>query len=469
MSGLCMAAKLRAAGIEDFTIHEKAAEVGGTWRENTYPGLSCDVPARYYSYSFAPNPSWSRFFAPGPEIQRYFVRAADQFGVRENIRFGSEVVGARWVDGRWRLRSADGREDVADVVVTATGVLHHPKVPAIEGLESFAGAAFHSARWDHSVPLEGARIAVIGTGSTGVQITTALSQVAGRLDVMQRTPQWIIAFPNSRYTRLSRALLERFPALARASYRANQKGAEALFGQAVVKPGWQRSVISWACRMNLRYGVKDPELRRRLTPPDKPMCRRLILSAGYYPALQCDNVELVTDGIARVEPGGIRTTAGELRELDVIVLATGFDAHAYVRPMEVVGEGGLTIDDAWAAGPRAYRTVAVPDFPNYFMLMGPHSPIGNHSLVATAETQADFVVGWIERLRAGEADSVAPTREATARFNDDMRDAMPNTIWTSGCNSWYLGADGLPELFPWPPETYREMLAEPVESDFVVR
>jgi cation diffusion facilitator CzcD-associated flavoprotein CzcO len=348
-------------------------------------------------------------------------------------------------------------------------VLHHPRVPAIAGLDSFAGAAFHSARWDHSVPLKGARVAVIGTGSTGVQITTALAGVAERLYVMQRTPQWIIAVANTRYSRVSRALLARFPALSRASYRFNQRTMEGLLGRAVVAPGWQRALISRACRMNLRLAVRDPELRRRLTPSDEPMCRRLIMSAGFYPALQKPGVELVTDDIERIEPAGIRTVDGRLIELDVIVLATGFDAHAYVRPMEVLGDNGLSLEEAWTGGPRAYRTVAVPGFPNYFMLMGPHSPIGNHSLVAIAETQADFIVDWIERIRRGEIRSVAPTREATERFNADMRAAMPNTIWTSGCSSWYIGEDGLPELFPWEPEVHRELLAEPVESDFAMR
>jgi len=469
MSGICMGAKLRHAGIEDFTIYEKAGEVGGTWRENTYPGLSCDVPARFYSYSFLPNPDWTRYFAPGPEIKRYFSGAADELGVRDHIRFGAEVLSGEWKDGRWRLRMGDGTDDVVDVLVSAAGVLHHPKLPEIEGLEKFAGASFHSSRWDHSVPLEGKRVAVIGTGSTGVQIVTAVAGVPERLKVFQRTAQWVYPVPNLRYSRLSRWLLRRFPALSRLSYRGYQRGMEASFAKAVIEPGLPRAVISAICRLNLRLSVRNRDLRRRLTPGYEPMCKRLVASGGFYRAMQHECTELVTAGIERIEPRGIVTDDGRLHELDVLVLATGFDAHAFVRPMELVGEDGVTLEDAWAGGPRAYRTVALPGFPNFFMMLGPHSPIGNHSLVAVVETQADWVLRWLERLRRGEIESAAPTRPATDHFNDEMKRSMPETVWTTGCNSWYLGEDGLPELWPWTPERHREMLAAPVDEDFAVR
>lgn len=469
MSGLCMGAKLRRAGIDDFTIYEKANEVGGTWRENTYPGLSCDVPSRFYSYSFAPNPDWRHTFPPGEELQEYFVRSAEEFGLRQHIRFESEVIEARWTNGRWRLRTADGHTDVVDVLVAATGVLHHPRLPDIKGLDSFAGPYFHSARWDHSVPLQGRRIALIGTGSTGVQITNALSQVAGKLQVFQRTPQWVLPLPNFSYSRVSRALMRWFPKLNRLSYRAYQRVLEATFGHAVTEPGWRRTVLSALCRASLRLRVRDRELRRKLTPTDQPMCKRLIMSGGFHKAVQRSNVEIVTDDIDYIESRGIVTVDGKLHEADVLVLATGFDARAFVRPMQLVGENEVTIDEVWQDGPHAYHTVAVPSFPNYFMLIGPHSPIGNHSLIAIAEAQVDYVLRWIEELRRGEIRSVAPTVEATNAFNEEMRKAMPNTVWTTGCNSWYLGADGLPELWPWTPARHRELLRRPVHRDFVIR
>jgi cation diffusion facilitator CzcD-associated flavoprotein CzcO len=471
MSGLCMGVKLRGAGIEDLTVHEKATEVGGTWRENRYPGLSCDVPARFYSYSFAPNGGWTSAFAPGPEIHRYFTQFADRNGLRPQIRFGSEVTSARWEDGRWKLRSKDGAEDVADVLVTATGFLHHPRMPDIDGLDRFDGRAFHSARWPEDLPLEALsdkRVAVIGTGSTGTQIVTALAANVQRLVLFQRTPQWVLPVANRAYSRLTRRAFQALPPLNRLAYRGYQRAFEALLAVAVIRDGWQRSLIGSLCRLNLRYGVRDPDLRRRLTPEYEPMCKRLVMSAGFYPAMQRPGVELVTEPIDRIESQGIVTRDGTVHPVDVIVFATGFDAHSYMRPMEIVGEGGLTLDEAWRDGPRAYRTVSLPGFPNLFMLMGPHSPIGNQSLVAVAESQAEYVLRWIELLRGGAIASASPTSEATERFNADMRESMPDTVWATGCSSWYLGPDGLPELWPWTPARHREMLREPVVSDFQV-
>ncbi len=466
MSGLCMAAKLDAVGMRDFTILEKADDLGGTWRENTYPGLSCDVPSRFYSYSFLPNPSWTSVFSPGPEIQGYFRHAADELGLRDRLELGAEVSEARWTGSEWEVATADGRRWHADAVVTATGVLHHPRYPDIEGLDSFGGALFHSARWDHSVPLTGRRVAVIGTGSTGAQITSALAGEVGQLYVLQRSAQWILPVANRPYSALSRKAMARFPVLNRLSYSVYQFVLGSVFARATTQPGLARRLISAGCRANLRFGVKDPELRARVTPDHEPMCRRLIMSAGYYPAIQRSDVEVVTTAIERIEPEGIRLADGRLLEVDVIALATGFDAHAYMRPMRIVGSGGRTLEQEWAEGPRGYRTVALPGFPNLFTMMGPHSPVGNHSLIAVAEAQADFVVGWLDRIRRGEIRAAAPSREATDAFNAEMREAMPNTIWTSGCTSWYLGADGLPELWPWTPGRHRRMLEDLHENDF---
>jgi cation diffusion facilitator CzcD-associated flavoprotein CzcO len=465
MSGLCMGNALKRAGLEDFTIFEKANEVGGTWRENRYPGLTCDVPSRFYSFSFAPNPGWSSAFSPGPEIQQYFVRTADERGLRPHIRFGAEVTEARWHDGRWRLRTAGGHTDEADLLVTATGVLHHPKLPAIEGRDTFAGTAFHSARWDESVDLHGKRVAVIGVGATGVQLTVALAGIAERLLVFQRTAQWIVPVPNARYSPVSSAVLRRVPALNRLAYRVYQRALEGMLGPAVTRPSWQRTLIGGLCRANLRR-VRDADLRSRLTPDYEPMCKRLVMSTGFYPAVQRRDVDVITSGIERIEPRGIVTADGVLHELDVIVYATGFDAHAYVRPMSITGENGVTLDDAWAHGPRAYRTVAVPGFPNLFMLLGPHSPIGNHSLIAVAEAQTAYVMEWIERMTGQRLASVAPTTDATDAYYDKLKAAFPGTVWITGCQSWYLDDTGLPELWPWTPARHRKMLADVRQADF---
>jgi cation diffusion facilitator CzcD-associated flavoprotein CzcO len=467
MSGICMAITLLEAGISDVTIYEKADDIGGTWRDNTYPGLSCDVPSRFYQYTFAPNPAWTHLFSPGAEIQDYFTRVVNERGLRDRIRFGTEVTAARFADNRWQLRTSAGDEHVVDFLVSATGILREPRYPNIAGLDDFDGAVMHSARWDHAVDMTGKRVAVIGTGSTGVQIVCGLAKEVERLELFQRSAQWILPLLNPPYTGLSGGVRRVLPLLDRLSYRGYRNVFE-WFSKALVNPGWRRTTIAGACRANLRT-VRDRELRHKLTPDYQPMCRRLVVSSGFYPAMQRDNVDLVTEGIDHVEARGIITADGRLHELDAIVLATGFDAHAFMRPMTLTGRDGVTLDDVWADGPKAHLTVALPGFPNFFMLMGPHSPVGNYSLIAIAETQSRHIEQWIQRWRAGIFDSVEPTAEATDRFNADMRAALPNTVWATGCTSWYLGKDGLPELWPWSPDEHRERLvAAPVFDDYTL-
>jgi cation diffusion facilitator CzcD-associated flavoprotein CzcO len=468
MSGLCMAAKLQDAGVDTFTIFEQADEVGGTWRDNTYPGLSCDVPSRFYSYSFRPNPSWSRFMSPGPEIHSYFRQVATERGIRPHIRFGTEVRSARYRDGQWWV-GTDAGEEVFDVLITATGVLRVPRYPDIPGIDTFSGPSFHSARWDHSVSLPDKRIGLIGTGSTGVQISAELGGKVQGLKIFQRTAQWVMPTPNGRYSRVTKAAMRRWPVLNGLGYRFYQFYIENMLGRAAVEPCFQRGLMQWLCRVNLRFSVRDPELRCRLTPDYQAMCKRQILAGHYYKAIQKPGVQIVSEAIDHVEPNGVVTADGTLHVVDLLVLATGFDARAYVRPMEIVGENGLTLDEAWEDGPRAYRSVAVPGFPNLFMLMGPHSPIGNQSLVMIAENQADYAMWWINQIRDGRVVAAAPTEAATKNYNEEMKAAMPQTVWVTGCKSWYLGKDGLPELFPWTPIRHRELLSLPRTDDFDVR
>nr|WP_234884164.1 NAD(P)/FAD-dependent oxidoreductase [Mycolicibacterium aubagnense] len=468
MSGMCMAITLRHAGINDVTLYEKASEVGGTWRDNTYPGLSCDIPSRFYQYTFATKPDWSHFFSPGAEIQDYFAKVAGDYGLRDQIRFNNEIVDATFIDHRWRIRTAGGDEQLVDFLILATGVLREPRYPNIKGICDFRGPVMHSARWDHSVDTAGKRVAVIGTGSTGVQIVCGLARTVDRLELFQRSAQWVAPVPNLPYWGLSDRIRRRMPVLGRSAYRSYRDIFEFL-SHAVVRPGWRRTLISSICRANLR-SVRDRELRRKLTPDYEPLCRRLVVSSGFYRAMQRDNVDLVIEDIDHIESRGIVTADGVLHEVDVIALATGFDAHAFMRPMRVIGRDDVTIGDAWADGPKAHLAVAMPGFPNLFMLMGPHSPVGNYSVTAIAEMQANHIRDWIDRWRDQLFDSVAPTRAATDAFNAEMRDAMPNTVWTTGCTSWYLGTDGLPELWPWTPSRYRERLeAQPIFDNYMLR
>jgi cation diffusion facilitator CzcD-associated flavoprotein CzcO len=467
MSGLCMAIALLRSGITDVTVYEKADDVGGTWRDNTYPGLVCDIPSRIYQYSFARNPDWSHLFSPGREIHAYFSGVADRFGLRDRIRFGTEITHARFDQGRWLIRTDAGSEQTVDFLICATGFLHHPRMPSIPGLGDFGGAVFHSARWDHDVAVRGRRIAVIGNGSTGVQLVCGLAGVAGTVMTFQRTAQWVLRLANPRYSRFTSLTRRRLPWLDWLAARAYGLGYD-FFSVGLTKPGIRRKIMAALCRASL-WEVRDPQLRRALTPDYTPACKRLVMSNRFYRAMQRDDVELVTAGIDHVEPRGIVTDDGVLHEADVIVLATGFDTHAFFRPMQLIGRDGIDANDVWRDGPRAYQTVALSGFPNFFMMLGPHSPVGTITLTAVAESQANHVVGWIQRWRRGEFDTVEPTASATERFNAKLRAAMPDTVWTTGCNSWYLNKDGVPEVWPLTPADHRGMLANPDRDEYDLR
>ncbi|MBM3675538.1 MAG: NAD(P)/FAD-dependent oxidoreductase [Actinobacteria bacterium] len=461
MAGILSGIKLTEAGLDDFTIYEKADRLGGTWRENTYPGLACDVPSQLYCYSFAPNPDWSHLFSPGPEIQSYLDRVAREYGIDRRIRFGDEVTCCAFADGRWQLETAKGHHDEVDVVIAATGVLHHPKLPEIRGLDSFEGAMFHSARWDHAVPLDGVRIGVIGTGSTAVQITSALVERASHFSLFQRTAQWIMPQQNPAYTEEQKAEFRAHPEQL-IDIHEKLSVLFAGFANAVVDAdSAEMQDIEDACRVNLEQNVHDPELREQLRPDYRAACKRLIISPDFYEAIQQPNAELVTSGIERIEPAGVRTRDGVLHELDVLVLATGFRADAFMRPMRLLGRNGLTLDEAWAERPNAYLSISMPEFPNFFMLNGPNGPVGNFSLIDVAELQFGYVMQLVDRLWSGECREICATREAMDSFEAARTEAAKRTIWTTGCRSWYLDDRGIPATWPWPFTRFREEMQAP--------
>ncbi|WP_324193464.1 flavin-containing monooxygenase [Nocardia otitidiscaviarum] len=467
ISGIAAAVALRRAGFEDFTLYERGTDYGGTWRDNTYPGLVCDVPSRYYQFTFAMNPEWTRLYSTGAEIKAYLCRVARERDLLRRTRFGVEVVGAEYTGAGWRVTLSTGEVEHCDFVLCATGFLRDPHVPAIPGLDSFTGTVMHSARWDHDVELTGKHVGVIGTGSTGTQLVSALAGQVPRVVLFQRTPQWILPTVNREYSAAAKAVYRRVPALGRLAYGGN-RAAFALFSRGLVRPGPVRRLVQWVVARNLR-SVRDPDLRRRLTPDYQAMCKRLVVSDRFYAAVQRADVDLVTAGIDRILPDGVRTTDGAEHRLDILVLATGFDSHAYMRPMAITGLGGRTLDQVWAHGPRAFEGMMLPDFPNLFMLIGPHSPVANHPLTAVAEAQSHRIVHWLRRWRAGEFTAVAPTPAATDRYNAGLRAAAPGTVWTTGCRSWYLGADGLPELWPGSPGAYEKLIRRtPAPTDYLL-
>lgn len=470
MSGLLAAIELERAGHRDVVVYEKADRLGGTWRENTYPGIACDVPSHFYSYSFAPNPEWSHRFAPGAEIQAYFEDVARRTGAEACIRFGREVTHCAFEGGRWRLALADGSRDVADVVIAATGVLHHPALPDLEGLDSFAGAAFHSARWNHGVELAGRRVGVVGTGSSAIQITSALADRVGELVLFQRTPQWIAPMENPAYGEAEKAEFRARPAAMRALRATVARGFTEGFANVLIDATSPvLEAIHAACVANLETNVKDPELREKLRPSYRATCKRLVLSADFYDAIQRPHARLVTDAIARVEPAGVRTRDGRLHELDVLVLATGFRVDRFVRPMRVVGRDGASLDDVWKQGPFAYLALAVPGFPNFFFLQGPNAPVGNFSLIDVAELQLAYVAQLLEQIRSGVCDEISVSPAAMARFDAERREAAQRTIWATGCRSWYLDEQGLPTAWPWTYDRFRDEMRAPRLADYELR
>lgn len=467
MAGVLSAIKLQAAGFTNLVVYEKADRAGGTWRENTYPGVACDVPSHLYSYSFAPNPEWSHVFSPGAEIWAYFEDVARRFGVEQYMRFGTEVSRLAFDGGRWQVETADGGRDEADFVIAATGVLHHPSYPDIAGLERFGGAAFHSARWDHGVPLAGRRVGVIGTGSTAVQITSAIVGTVGELRLFQRTPQWILPVPNPPIDDEQRAMFRADPSFMKALRDELSQTFETNFANAVVDADSpQVKVLEQMCRANLEDNVTDPELREKLRPSYRAACKRLVVSPDFYQAIQQPNAHLVTDGIERVEPGGVRTTDGALHELDVLVLATGFRVDQFMRPIEVVGRGGVTLEDVWAERPTAYLAISIPDFPNLFMLNGPNGPVGNFSLIDVAELQFAYVMQLVDLVCSGQARELSATHEAAARFEAERVEAAKRTVWVTGCRSWYLDDRGIPAAWPWSFDRFREEMARPELADY---
>jgi cation diffusion facilitator CzcD-associated flavoprotein CzcO len=470
MSGILSAIKLKEAGLDDYAIYEKADRLGGTWRENTYPGIACDVPSHFYSYSFAPNPEWSHRFSPGSEIQAYFEAIARRYGVDSRIRFGKEVTRCSFENGRWKIETADGSTDVGDFVIAATGVLHHPAYPDIEGLDSFEGAVFHSARWNHDVPLAGKRVGVVGTGSSAIQIVSALVDEVEELSLFQRTAQWITPIENPAYSEEEKAEFRKRPeAMAEIRAAASRAFTEGFANVLVDAESPVLQVIHDSCVANLESSVKDPELREKLRPDYRAACKRLIMSEDFYDAIQRPNARLVTEGIERLEKSGVRTRDGRFHELDVLVLATGFRVENFVRPMQVIGRAGAVLDDAWKDGPFAYMAISVPDFPNFFMLNGPNGPVGNFSLIDVAELQFAYIMQLVERVRSGACDEVCASKEAMERFDAERLEAARTTIWASGCKSWYLDADGLPTAWPWTFDRFREEMIEPHLGDFEMR
>jgi cyclohexanone monooxygenase len=459
VSGIAAAIALKRAGVDDVVVIDKAAELGGTWRQNEYPGVACDVPSALYSFSFAPNPNWSRLFAPGSEIQQYLLRLASESDVRRHLRLGTEVLEAQWHDddARWHVTTSRGTY-VARIVIFATGALEDANIPPIPGIEAFEGRIFHSSQWPDGYLAQDERVAVIGTGASSIQIVPAIEPTARAIRVFQRTPAWIFPKPDWRHSAFERAAMRRFPFLQRALRAAIWAGVDAMI-LTILSPFLAR-LSKFPARLHLRLCVHDRALRKALTPSYLPGCKRALISSTFYQALQKPHVRLVNSPVARIKPRSVIDTDGEEHPVDAIVLSTGFNYTTAPIFGRIKTRDGRTLIQKWQGSPRAYKGTAIAGCPNAFMLWGPNA--GTGSAFVMAEAQMTYITGAIDALRRRGLDAVEVREDSERDWKAwaDKRNAKSVMI-RGGCVSYYLDSNGNnAALWPGTMRSLRKALAD---------
>ncbi len=452
-AGLGMAIKLMEAGEHDIVLLERADEVGGTWRDNTYPGCQCDVPSHLYSFSFAPNPRWSRSFAPQDEIRDYLRRCAEDFGVLPHCRFGHEVLDTQWDHDaqRWEITTSQA-DFTADILVSGHGPLSEPAYPVLEGLDRFQGTTFHSATWDHDHDLRGERVAVIGTGASAIQFVPAIAPTVGHLDLFQRTPPWIVPRADRAISARTQRLLARFPSLQRTARGSIYWTREMMVVAMAKRPRLMRFPEKLA-RSHLEAQVADPALRAKLTPTYAVGCKRILLSNDYYPALTRANVDVITDGIAEVREHSIITRDGAEHQVDTIIFGTGFRVTDHPIAQRLHGADGRSLAEHWEGSMGAYLGSTVAGFPNFFMIAGPNTGLGHTSMVVMMEAQFAYILDALDTMKRRGVTSMDVRPEVQQAFVDEMQSELAATVWGSGCASWYLDKEGKNTTL-WPTFTF---------------
>ncbi|MFD5075822.1 flavin-containing monooxygenase [Streptomyces sp. NPDC058371] len=442
--GLGAAVRLRREGVTDFVVLERAGTVGGTWRDNSYPGCACDVPSHLYSFSFAPNPDWPRTFSGQEHIRAYLEHVADVFGLRSHLRFDSEVKMMRWdaQQLRWEIETASGTL-TADLVVSATGPLSDPKVPDVPGIDTFTGEVFHSARWDHDYDLRGKRVAMIGTGASAIQIVPSIQPDVARLTLFQRTPPWVMPRVDRAISPAERWLHRQLPFTTQAR-RGLLWGIRELQVQAFTKRPDQLGLVERLAKRNIARAIKDPALRAKLTPDYRIGCKRILLSNTYYPALARPNVDVVASGLARIDGSTLVGADGSEAEVDAIIFGTGFHVTDMPIAERVVGAEGRTLAETWKDGMRSLRGATAAGFPNWMTIIGPNTGLGNSSMILMIESQLNYLADYVRQLDVlGGRAALDPRPTAVDGWNHKVQERMKRTVWnTGGCNSWYLDANG---------------------------
>ncbi|GAA4587579.1 cation diffusion facilitator CzcD-associated flavoprotein CzcO [Actinoplanes octamycinicus] len=461
--GVAVANELLKAGFTEITMVEKADRIGGVWRDNRYPGCACDIPAPLYSYSYAQNPAWSRRFPPQPEILAYLERCVTDFGLAGKVRLGTEVTGATWGDGVWRVTTSTGEVFEAEVLIPAVGQLSRPAMPQLSG--SFAGPAMHTARWDPGVAIEGKRVAVVGTGASVIQLVPVIAGQAAKVTVFQRTAPWTLPKPNRRYGRIRRGLYRSLPALMGPA-RAGTWLMTVVTGRALTGHKIAGALLHGLSAAQRRWQVRDPELRRKVTP-DEPMgCKRVLFTNDWLPTLARPDVDLITEKIIAVTPGGVRTADGVEHPADVLIYGTGFAATEFLVPIRITGRDGADLDEVWRDGAHAYLGMAVPGFPNMFLVYGPNTNTGNTSVVYFHEAQARWIAQAVNHIDHHQTFlEVRP--DVAATYDEELQTRLAGSVWTS-CQSWYRTASGR-VVTNWPgmAAEYRRRTARLRRTDFL--
>jgi cation diffusion facilitator CzcD-associated flavoprotein CzcO len=453
-SGLGTAIKLKEHGYDDFVVLERGDDVGGTWHFNTYPNCGCDVPSHLYSFSFAPNPDWTRTYSRQPEIRDYLQRTTDEFGIRPHVRTNTTVQSAAWDEdtGRWTV-STDRGDVRTRVLVAGMGPLAEPRIPDIPGLEDFQGEVMHSARWDHDYDLKGKRVASVGTGASAIQYVPAIQPDVEKLHVFQRTPPWIMPHTDRPTKGWERRLYEAVPGLEKA-IRGGVYAARELLVLGFVKQPKLMGVVERLARKHIERSIPDPELREKVTPDYTIGCKRILPSNMWYPALTQDNVELVTKGVERITEHSVIDADGTEREVDAIIFGTGFQVTDMPVGKAVKGREGKTLDEVWKGSPNAYLGTAIPGFPNMFLLLGPNTGLGHSSMIYMIESQVAHVMEALDAMRDRGADTVEVRAEVAERFNREIDKRHEGAVWNTGCASWYLDDTGRNATL-WPDWTFR--------------
>jgi cation diffusion facilitator CzcD-associated flavoprotein CzcO len=468
-AGIGLAILLKKAGFTAITIFERAGAVGGTWRENTYPGAACDVQSHLYSFSFAPRSAWSQRYSGQAEILEYLQGVARDHGILPYIRLNTAVAGADYDEtaGVWRVHTQDGAVHEADIFIPAVGQLSRPAIPAFAGLADFEGAQFHSAAWDHTVELRGKRVALVGCAASGVQILPELTKVAAHVDVFQRTPNWLVPRGNGFYPAWRKALFKHVPAYRRALRLYIYLYGEFLF-DAFRTGSWRNKLLKSVALKHLATQVADPDLRARLTPAYELGCKRVLFSDDFYPCFAQPHVTLVTSAIAGFTRNGIRTADGTEHAADVAIFATGFNVTNCLSPVAINGGDGVSLQALWQDGPFAYRGVAVPGFPNMLIMYGPNTNLGHNSIIVMLEAQARYIVQCLERVVAGNLATIEVSQPACRAWNEKVQRELGSMVWSTGCGSWYESSGGRITA-NWSGSTleYRRVMKSPVFADFV--